>query len=568
VTKIKCFNVQKLSADMPDASLAQAKKKLTSLRQFTAQSAEFGEEIGQVIAQLRQVTAPTGEPFIFTTVLAENEKLLRVVFRDCGDTEFRFFNAGGKRALLTYLGGMCDTVNLELNIMKPLMSQTGTLNGQGNNNDNEKGSQQLPSDMQTILENVLGAADVTILEKASDAIESIMIGGALLLIDGLAEGISIGAAQFVKRDISEADNEHVLRGPNEAFNEVLIDSIVLIRRRAHDTNMKVHILKVGERTKTSIAVLYVANLVKPGLVEEVERRLSMIDVDKVLGIALLEEHLIDHPWSPFPQTQATERPDKVLAALYEGRVAILMDGTPISTMVPCTYNVLMQTADDYNMQPIIGSSIRLMRGVAAFIAIYLPALYVAIVSYHPGMLPTSLAISVAELRNRSPFPSFLEAVIMEVLLEVFQEAVVRLPKKLAGSASMIGALVIGTTIVQAGLINPLLVVIIATTALASYSMPSYNFSMALRWLRIPMLLLASIFGLYGVILGLLATTVHMCSLYSFGESYIGGMFNVALLSDWKDQILRVPSKLLKQRPKEFGAQDETRIGGSNGESGS
>jgi len=560
MVKVKCPKVHKLSADMPDASLAQAKKELTSLRQLTQQSAEFGEELGQVIAKLRQVAAPEGEPFIFTTVLAENEKLLRVVFRECGDMEFRTFNAGGKKALLVYLGGMCDTINLELNIMKPLMTQTGSMSGQGN----AEKSQGLSVDMQAISDNILGSASVTVLEKASVAIEAIMIGSALLLIDGLAEGISIGAAQFVKRDISDTDNEHVLRGPNEAFNEVLIDNIVLIRRRAHDTNVKVHILKIGECTKTSIAVLYVANLVKPGLVEEVKRRLSLIHVDKILGMALIEEFLIDHPWSPFPQTQATERPDKVLAALYEGRVAILMDGTVVASIVPCTYNVLMQTADDYNMQSIIGSSIRLMRGIAAFVAVYLPALYVAIVSYHPGMLPTTMAITIAELRSRSPFPSFMEAVIMEILLEVFQEAVVRLPKKVAGSASMIGALVIGTTIVQAGLINPLLVVVVATTALASYSMPSYNFSMALRWLRIPILVLSAILGLYGVILGILVITIHLCSLRSFGESYLGGMFNIDLLSDWKDAVLRLPAKLLQKRPKEFGAQDQTRIGGSDG----
>ena len=562
MAKSKCPKVQKLSTDMPDASLNQAKKRLTSVKKITKKSAELGEEIGQIIAQLRQVAAPADEPFLFTTVLTENEKLLRVIFRDCGDMEFRTFNASGKKALLLYLGGMCDTVNLETNIMKPLMTRTGSLNGP--NNANEKSSQGLPSDMQTIAETILGSVSVTILTKASAAIEAIMIGSALLLIDGLAEGISIGAAQFVKRDISDTDNEHVLRGPNEAFNEVLIDNIVLIRRRAHDTNVKVHILKIGERTRTSLAVLYVANLVKPGLVEEIERRLSMIHIGKALSMAVIEEFLIDHPWSPFPQTQATERPDKVLSAIYEGRVALLLDGTSVSSIVPCTYNVLMQTADDYNIQPVIGSSIRLMRGIAAFLAIYLPALYVAIVSYHPGMLPTPLAISIAELRGRSPFPSFMEAVIMEILLEVFQEAVVRLPKKISGSASMMGALVIGTTIVQAGLINPLLVVVIATTALASYSMPSYNFSMALRWLRIPMLILSSILGLYGVILGLLVITVHLCSLRSFGESYLGGMFNVDLLSDWKDSILRAPAKLLTKRPKEFGAQDQTRIGDRNG----
>ena len=150
--------------------------------------------------------------------------------------------------------------------------------------------------------------------------------------------------------------------PNEAFNEVLKDNIVLVRRRAHDVNLKILILKIGAHTKTTIAVLYVAHLVKPGLVAEVERRLSMIKVDKVLGMGLIEEFLIDHPWSPFPQTQVTERPDKMLAALYEGRVALIVDGTPGCAIVPCTYNVLMQTFDDYNIQPIIASSIRLLRG--------------------------------------------------------------------------------------------------------------------------------------------------------------------------------------------------------------
>jgi len=436
------------------------------------------------------------------------------------------------------------------------MRQTSLVNKE----DNTQGS----ATMQTICEFIISSAAVTVLDKVSVAIEEIMIGSALLLIDGMAEGLSIGATEFVRRNVSEANNEHVLLGPNEAFNEVLKDNIVLIRRRAHDTNLKVHIIKIGKRSKTSLGVLYVANLVKPGLVEEVERRIAMINTDKALGMGVIEEFLIEHPWSPFPQTQVTERPDKMLAALYEGRVAIILDGAPAASILPCTYNTLMQSTDDYNIQPIVASFIRLIRGLMAFIAVYLPALYVAVVSYHPGMLPTAMAISVAELRARNPFPSFMEAVMMEILLEVFQEAVVRLPKKLSGAASMIGAVVIGTTIVQAGIINPLLVVVVATTALASYSIPEYNFSMALRWLRIPILILSSILGLYGVILGILAVTIHLCSLRSFGESYLGGMCNVDLFSDWKDSVVRFPAKLLTKRPKEFGAQDQTRVGGNDG----
>lgn len=556
MAKDKRYNVHKISAVIPRASLERAKEELAHLRNLTNQSAECSEEIRKMITKLRQVSAPLDEPFIFTTVLDENENLLRDVFRDCGDIEFRTFYIEKRKVLLIYLEDMTNTTSLEKNVIEALMNQTKS----GNGTSQEK----ILMDMESVAQNIVGAAAVTVLKQASAAVETIMTGNALLLIDGIGDVLSIGTAQYVKRGVGGADNEHVLRGPNEAFNEALRDNIVLLRRRSRDTELKLRILRIGERTRTSIAVLYVADLVKPGLVEEVEKRLSMIKVDKILTSSTIEEFLADHPWTPFPQAQTTERPDKMLAALYEGRVGILVDGTPASMIVPCTYNALMQITDDYTIQPIISSSIRLMRGLAAFIAIYLPAIYVAIVSYHPGMLPTSMAITVAELRARSPFPSFMEAVMMEILLEVFQEAVVRLPKKISGAASMIGALVIGTTIVQAGIINPLLVVVIATTALASYSMPSYTFSMALRWLRIPILVLASILGLYGVILGILMVTIHLCSLRSFGESYVGGIFNVDLFSDWKDSIVRLPAKFLKTRTKEFGAQDQTRIGDGDG----
>lgn len=560
--KRKCFKIMKLSVNMPEVSLPMAKKKLAELQEITMQSTKLGEDIGQCVSLLRQIAAPSDEPFIFTSVLAENEQLLRVVFRDCGDIEFRAFDAGKHKALLVYLKGMADTENMERNIIKPLMTQTSPINA------NTEHLADLFTDMRTISEQILGVASVDVLTKASLVIDKVMTGMTLLLIDGIAEGVVVSAIKYTKRNVSESTNEFVLQGPNEAFNESLVDNVVLIRRRARDSNLKVRILQVGERTKTSVGVLYVANLVKPGLLEEVERRIGLIRIDKILAASAIEEFLIDHPWSPYPQVQKTERPDKTLSALYEGRVGIIVDGSPVGMLVPCTYNALMQTPDDYTIQPIIASLVRFTRTVAAFLAIYLPAIYVAVVSYHPGMLPTSMAISIAELRARTPFPSFLEAIMMEVLLELFQEAIVRLPLKLAGAASMIGAFVIGTTVVQAGLINPLLVVVISATAIASYSMPSYAFSMALRWTRVPMLILSSILGLYGVILGVLGVTIHLCSLRSYGESYLGGAFNVDLLSDWKDSFVRFPMPLLQKRPKEFGAQDQTRIGEGDGQSGS
>ena len=244
--KAKCLKVMKLSTHMPEASLEQAKEELTILRQLTAESAEFGEEMGKIIAQLRKVAAPSREPFIFTSILAENEQLLRVVFRDCGDIEFRSFYAGDHKALLIYLEGMSDTENLERNILNPLMSQAGSANVNTGNLSN------LFVNMKNISERILGTATVTVLIKASEAIEAVMTGNALLLIDGLAQGLSISAVKYVKRSVGEPDTEYIGQGPNEAFNEVLTDNIVLIRRRARDINLKVRILRVGERTKTSI----------------------------------------------------------------------------------------------------------------------------------------------------------------------------------------------------------------------------------------------------------------------------------------------------------------------------
>ena len=309
-----------------------------------------------------------------------------------------------------------------------------------------------------------------------------------------------------------------------------------------------------------MALIYAASLVKPGLVAELERRLAGIRIDQVLLSAQVEEFIIDHPWSPFPQTHVTERPESLLVSAYEGRVGLLVDNTPNAVIVPCTLSTLMQSTEDFTIQPVIASLIRFSRYVAAILGIFLPAVYIAIVSYNPGMMPTTLAVSVAELRAKTPYPAFMEVLIMEIILEIFQEAVVRLPQKIAPAASILGGFVIGTTIVQAGIVNALLVVATAGTAIASYTMPSYNLGLALRWLRIPTIITASVLGMYGVVIAYLAVIVHMCSLRSFGESFLGGLFDITLFEDMKDKLVRLPMTWMSSRPKIFGAQDRTRIG--------
>lgn len=534
----------KLSAVFAPAATATINENLRILRRLINGSAEVGEALGVLASHLRQVAAPQDEPFLFTEDLSQNRRLLEVVFRDCSDVKYREFMLGKQNALLVYTDGMAGSDTLDEFVLAPLL--------------------KFPQDGRIIslraLHSFLPVVSLTNSTSAEGIITDVLSGFAALFVDGVADCLLIEARKYRKRQINIPQNETVILGSHEAFNEDLSDSIAIIRRRCRDNNIKVRMLQIGERNKTAVALIYAANLVKPGLLEEVEQRLNRIKIDRITSTSNVEEHIIDHPWSPFPQAQATERPDKVVASLYEGRVAIFLDNVSDVLLVPATYAQILQAAEDYSTPALVTSLTRVTRFFSTAVAIFLPAFYIALVSYHPGMIPTALAISLAEQRLRSPFPAFMEALFMEVLIELFQEAVIRLPQKISGAAGVVGALVIGTTVVEAGLVNALLVVITSLTAIASFTMPTYSFSTSLRVLRVPTIIMASVLGLYGIALSLMVILTHVCSLRSFGESYGGNLFNITLLRDWKDTFFRFPNTLLRKRPKQMGSQDEIRMG--------
>lgn len=533
-----------LSTEIATASRRAAQNGLLRLRRMCQDALEISIELGTVVGGLRRVAAGDDQPFVLATDLLQNELLLKSLFTDCGDVLFKRIKFGTTDALLLYIKGMTDIESLEEQALKPMRKMSA-------------GHPVSPAELAEGLDTPL------VSERLPDArriMQTVLNGDAVLLLNGYAAGIGLRTEDAVRRSVSGTLNEDVVRGSQESFNESIEDNIILIRRRLRNPNLKVRYYEIGERTKTKVAVLFESGLVKAGLVEEVDQRLKNIVVDRITASFFIEENIISHPWSPFPQMQVTERPDKVVAGICDGRVAILVNGTPASLLLPATVSALLQSPDDYTSASLVTSLIRLTRYLSGFLAIVLPAIYIAIVSYHPGMMPTTLAFSIAEMRARTPFPSFLEALLMEALLELFQEAIIRLPKKIAGAAGVVGALVIGTTVVQAGLVNPLLVVVIAATALASFSMPDYQFAMALRICRLPMLMLGGLLGLYGVMAGVIFLVIHLCSLESFGESYMGGLVEVTEISDWKDKVVLLPEPLQKTRPAEFGARDEQRAG--------
>ena len=395
-------------------------------------------------------------------------------------------------------------------------------------------------------------------ETLEEAVEAILYGNIIIYRQSDQTAyVAIGNG-IEQRSIQESENENSLRGPRDGFVEALNTNLSLIRRRYPDPELKVDIQVLGRRTKTKVALLSINGIVNPNVLEEVRTRLSTMDIDEVLDSGTVEQWIEDSWYSPFPQVQYSERPVKVLHSMLEGRIAIIVDGSPIVLIVPVTFSMLFQAPDDYYERWMIGSSIRVIRMVGAVVALVLPSLYIALIAYHPGMIPTQLAISISASRAEVPFPSLLEAIFMEATLEMLREAGLRLPKIMGQTIGIVGGLVIGQAAVEAGIVSPVLVIVVAITAISSFLVPAYNGAIALRLLRFPLMLLSGSLGLFGLILGVMAILAHLVSLKSFSINYFSPIVPYRI-SDWKDLLIRAPLPYPKKRPEILHPQDQTRL---------
>ncbi|AOR99955.1 Spore germination protein [Bacillus subtilis] len=287
------------------------------------------------------------------------------------------------------------------------------------------------------------------------------------------------------------------------------------------------------------------------------KRLKSIITDDLPESGTLEQLIEDEPFSIFPTILSTERPDRVESSLLEGRVSILVDGTPFALVVPATLDEFIHSPDDYSQRWITMSLIRLLRYSSILITIYLPGLYISLVSFHTGLLPTRMAISIAGSRLNVPFPPFVEAFIMIFTIELIREAGLRLPKPIGQTIGLIGGVVIGQAAVQAQIVSALMVIVVSVTALASFTVPSYAFNFPLRIIRIAAMISAAVLGMYGVIMVFLLVIGHLMRLKSFGQDYI-----IPIMAqpgqDLKDTIIRVPTLFLKRRPTRKGTKDKIR----------
>ncbi|MBO7744789.1 spore germination protein [Paenibacillus sp. MWE-103] len=456
----------------------------------------------------------------------------------------------GRRVVLFYFDGLTEEKSIHQFVLEPLMLHGG------------EGAGGYAGDgwLERLKASVLAVGQIFDFDGMEEAADALMDGSVLVIPEGFEKGLRITMAGWEQRNVTEPTNQSVIRGPKEAFTENIRVNSALVRRIIKDPRLALKNRKIGRVTKTNVSLMYLTGIADQRALDKVNRRLGEIDTDAILESGYIEEFIQDETYTIYPTIQNTERPDVVAASLLEGRIAILIDGTPHALLVPAVFVQFFQAAEDYYQRADISSLLRVLRYFGLFIAALVPALYIALTTYQQEMLPTQLLISLAAQREGVPFPAFIEAMIMEATYEILREAGVRMPRAVGQAVSIVGTLVIGQAAVEAGIISASMIIVVSITAISSYVIPEFDMSIAVRITRFLFMGLAAVFGMFGIFVGIVALLLHLSSLRSFGVPYMAptGPF---VLADQKDVILRVPHPYMKKRPSLFAKLNPVRTRG-------
>lgn len=474
--------------------------------------------------------------------IEDNLKIIQSTFEGSSDLNIRRFSIGAnkKKAFIVNIEGLYDKRIINENVLAPLMEDLI-----------EKTSSE-EIDIEYIKSYILNASSLAIIYTIEKVTDNILDGSTILFLDGESSALSINAKSRKHRNIDTPMTENKIRGPHEGFIEVLSTNIALVRNIIKSPDLKVETFKIGRQTRTNICLLYIKSLAEDKVVEEVKKRLDSIDIDAILESGYIEEFIEDAPLSPFPTVGNTETPDKFSAKILEGRVGILVDGSPMALTVPYLFIESFQGSEDYYAGAIVSSQLRLIRFMAFHINLFLPALYVALHGFHPNIIPQKLLLTIQVTREGLPLPVIVEAAGMIIIWEILREAGVRMPRPIGEALSIVGALIIGQVAVNAGLVSPLMIIVVSLTGIVSLLTPPLMDAATV--LRIPILIFASAFGLYGVIWCYFFMIIHLTSIRSFGMPYMSPAmpFN---LSGMKDYIVRLFWWLMKTRPRYIGRKE-------------
>lgn len=450
---------------------------------------------------------------------------------------------------IAYCEGLVDATVINEHIIKPLIDSKIPLEGENL--------------LDTLIKQVILVSGINKSNDLDQLVDSITYGDTVLLVPGVSEALLLDTKRFYYRSIEEPEGEKILSGPREGFTESLIQNLSLVRRRLRTHNFKVKFLTFGKYTRTQACICYLDGIVNESILAEFERRLSTVDIDGVLDSNYIAEITRDSSTASFRSTGYTERPDVVVGKLLEGRIALLLDGTPVALTVPYLFIENFQSNEDYYLNFYYASFARLLRILGFILTITVPGLYVAIVAFHHEMLPTPLLINIAMEQQSVPLPAALEATIMLIIFEVLRETGVRMPSNTGQALSIVGALVIGQAAVEAKLVAAPLIIVVGLTGITSLLVPKINAPIV--FIRFLLLFAASAFGIYGFFLGLAAVFVHLLNLKSYGVPQLTPEVDLKY-QELKDTVIRAPWWTMFKRPRKL-TKNQQRMATKDGDTG-
>ncbi|QXM05081.1 spore germination protein [Crassaminicella indica] len=447
------------------------------------------------------------------------------------------------KCCLIFIDGMVDKIDIHENIILPMM--------------NSKPLQKIgEQNILDILERkIINASGIKKEKDANEMMMSILSGSSVILVEGYCEGLIIDTKGCEKRSITEPTSEQVVRGPREGFTESIIPNLALIRKRILSPDLKFNFMEIGVRTKTKVCICYIEGLANEKIVREVQKRLDDIQIDAILESGYIEEFIKDAPLSPFATVGNTERPDIVVANLLEGKIGIVVDGTPFVLTLPYLFIEYFQANEDYYNNYIYSSINRLLKVFAFFLSTSVPAIYVALVTFHQEMIPTPLILSISAAREGVPFPTIIEALLMLLAFELLREGGVRLPAPIGSTIGFVGAIILGQAAVDARFVSAPIVIVTALTGITNFLIPKMIGPMIV--IRTIFLFLSAFLGLYGYIFGIIGLFIHLMAIRSFGIPYMTNIGSVKM-QDIKDTAIRAPWWYMYYRPKLIGGKNPIR----------
>lgn len=456
-------------------------------------------------------------------------------------------STGSFAAAVVFLSGLSDSTSINDFVMESLMKFKTA----------EEDASDMDKLMDSLLKHSLSFGDATIEDEWNDLILALLSGDTVVVLKGCSKVLIMGTQGGESRAVSEPTSELVIRGPKDSFVESIGTNISLIRRRIRSSKLWMESLKIGTVTHTHVAMMYLKGVVDDKLVEEMRQRLKKIQLDGVLESEYIEEFIQDKTFTPFPTVFNTERPDVAAGNLLEGKVVVLVDGTPFVLILPTVFTQFFQSPEDYAQRYDISILMRLIRYVSFVILLLGPSVFIALTTFHYEMIPSLLLVSFMAQREGVPFPAFIEAILMEITFEILREAGVRMPRAIGQTVSIVGALILGQAAVEAGIITPIMVIVVALTGIASFAQPAYNLAVAGRLVRFCLMVLGGMFGFYGITLGLIVLVAHMNSLRSFGVPYLAPI-SPFVLKNQGDVILRLPMWMTRPFSEKGNQQEEIR----------